>query len=97
MTLPFNETEALIDVGEPGTYEFRVICNSTIGQTEFSSPVTAEVDAGTICPQWDISCNPNLIYAATVPPAAVAAIAAVGITVLVVVKCAPKKKPPLHP
>ena len=95
VTLPFNETETLIDVGEPGTYQFRVICNSTLGETDFSSPVTAEVDDGTTCPEWVIACNPNLIYAATIPPVVVVVLAAVAITVIVVVKCARKKKPPI--
>ncbi len=92
VSLPYNETQTLIVVGEPGVYQFMIICNSSIGETNFSSPVTAAVDDGTICPEWDIACNRNLIYAAVIPPAAVVVLVAGGITVIVVVKCASKKK-----
>lgn len=94
MTLPFNETEALIDVGEPGTYEFRVICNSTIGQTDFSSPVSAQVqDAGT-CIGSQVECNPNYLYAIIVPIAGVAGLAAVGAVIFIIVKATTRKPTP---
>ena len=120
VSLPYNETQTLIDVGEPGTYEFRVgsftktqlqphvqgtlctcssahscstqvICNSSIGQTNFSTPALAAVEARSACVGSDLECNPNYIYAIVFPAAALVGIVIVGVAIFIIVKVATKK------
>ena len=94
MTLPFNESEALIDVGEPGAYQFRIVCNSTIGETDFSSPVTAQVQEADGCTGSGLECNPVYIYAIIIPIAGLVGIAAMVAVIFVIVKAATRKPTP---
>ncbi len=73
-------------------YQFMIICNSSIGETNFSSPVTAQVQETNECTGSGLECNPNYIYAIIVPIAGLAGIAAVVAVIFIVVKAVTRKK-----
>ena len=71
----------------------QVICNSTIGQTNFSTPAQAAVQGNDVCVGSDFECNPNYIYAIVFPVAGLVGVAIVGTVIFIVIKIASAKKP----